>query len=412
MPNNSWQTMRLGDFVTLQRGHDLPDRERRAGSIPIMGSFGVTGSHDTAKAKGPGVTIGRSGGSFGVVNYCNVDYWPLNTALYVKDFHGNDERFAYYLLKSIDFSGFNSGSAQPSLNRNFLHPIQIRVPLREQQKAIARILGSLDDKIKTNRQMNETLEATARAIFRSWFIDFDPVRMKADERHPFRITSETATLFPHAFEELRDGVLPRGWRISTIGRELQTILGGTPSRSKLEYWDGGNIPWINSGKANELRIIEPSEYITEAGLHNSAAKLMPARTTVLAITGATLGQVSLLEIEAAANQSVVGVLGNDELPSEYVYNWIAENIDHLVARQTGGAQQHINKNDVNDLQILIPKKEVMYAFVKIIKPQFDLMRSNSFESKILTSLRDFLLPKLLSGELTVGDTEKLLSRAA
>src|SRR5438128_782479 len=114
-----WQLVPLGAFVSLQRGHDLPEPIRRPGFIPVLGSFGVTGSHDQAKVQGPGVTIGRSGASFGVVTYTPVDYWPLNTVLYVTSFHGNDPRFAYYLLKSIDFTRFNSGSAQPSLNRNY-----------------------------------------------------------------------------------------------------------------------------------------------------------------------------------------------------------------------------------------------------------------------------------------------------
>src|SRR4029077_17669498 len=107
MPPDGWTRMRLGDFVTLQRGHDLPDEQRRPGNIPILGSFGVTGSHDEARAPGPGVTIGRSGASFGVATYSQIDFWPLNTALYVIDFHGNDERFAYYFLKAFDFGGYN-----------------------------------------------------------------------------------------------------------------------------------------------------------------------------------------------------------------------------------------------------------------------------------------------------------------
>jgi type I restriction enzyme S subunit len=118
---DSWHAMTLGDFVSLQRGHDLPEQQRRPGKVPILGSFGVTGYHDMPKAKGPGITVGRSGASFGVVSYSPVDFWPLNTALYVTDFHGNDERFAYYFLKTIDFKRYNSGSAQPSLNRNYVH---------------------------------------------------------------------------------------------------------------------------------------------------------------------------------------------------------------------------------------------------------------------------------------------------
>jgi len=176
--------MALGDFVTLQRGHDLPDTRRRPGRIPVMGSFGPTGYHDEPKTKGPGITVGRRSASFGVVNYCSVDYWPLNTALYVTDFHGNDERFAYYLLKTIDFTAYNSGSAQPSLNRNFIHPLRIRVPAPNEQRRIANILGTLDDKIELNRRMNETLEAMARRLFKSWFIDFDPVHAKAALRRP------------------------------------------------------------------------------------------------------------------------------------------------------------------------------------------------------------------------------------
>ena len=112
----------------------------------------------TKQARGPGVTVGRSGASFGVASYSHDDYWPLNTALYVIDFHGNDERFAYYFLKLFDFRSYNSGSAQPSLNRNFIHPVPVDIPPVDVQRAIARILGTLDVKIALNRRMNETLD--------------------------------------------------------------------------------------------------------------------------------------------------------------------------------------------------------------------------------------------------------------
>ena len=179
MTGSPWKRMPLGDFVTLQRGHDLPDAIRRPGNKPVLGSFGVTGWHDEARAAGPGVTVGRSGASFGVVSYSPVDYWPLNTALYVVDFHGNDQRFAYYFLKQVDFRTYNSGSAQPSLNRNFIHPIPVDIPPLPEQRAIAHILGTLDDKIELSRRTNETLEEMARTLFKSWFVDFDPVHAKA-----------------------------------------------------------------------------------------------------------------------------------------------------------------------------------------------------------------------------------------
>src|SRR5437867_3869416 len=157
MASDSWREMTLGEFVRLQRGHDLPETDRRHGIVPIMGSAGQNGFHDTAKAKCPGVVIGRSGvGSMGVVTYCTSDYWPHNTVLYVTDFLGNDERFTYYLLRHRSLRRFDSGSAQASLNRNDIYPIRICVPNLAEQRAIAHILGTLDDKIELNRRMNET----------------------------------------------------------------------------------------------------------------------------------------------------------------------------------------------------------------------------------------------------------------
>jgi type I restriction enzyme, S subunit len=139
-----WQVVSLGDFVSLQRGHDLTWRDRRAGTVPIMGSAGPNGFHDTAIAKGPGVVLGRSGASFGQAHFCESDYWPHNTALYVTDFRGNHPRFVYLFLKAVDFSCHNSGGAQQSLNRNFIAPIKVAAPYPTEQRAIAEALGDVD----------------------------------------------------------------------------------------------------------------------------------------------------------------------------------------------------------------------------------------------------------------------------
>ncbi len=296
-----------------------------------------------------------------------------------------------------------TGSVQQNLNITSLHGLYIPVPSLNEQRAITRILGTLDDKIELNRRMNETLEAIARAIFKSWFVDFDPVRAKAEGREPAGMDAKTAALFPDSFEEREQGMVPTGWATSRIGDELKTILGGTPSRSNQNYWINGTIPWVNSGKINEFRIIEPSEYITDEALTNSATKLLPARTSVLAITGATLGKVSLLEISACANQSVIGIQKSDIIPSEYIYFWIKHKICDLTSWQTGGAQQHINKTNVNDLVILIPETKVLRKYLNIVKPIFDKIKENHFQSKSLTAIRDLILPKLLSGEIPVND---------
>ena len=179
-------------------------------------------------------------------------------------------------------------------------------------------------------------------------------------------------------------------------------MGGTPSRAKLEYWNG-HIPWINSGEVNNFRITKPSERITELGLRKSATKLLPSKTTVIAITGATLGQVSLLEIDACANQSVVGVLPNEKLPYVYIYPYINANIQELITHQTGGAQQHINKQNVESMQVTIPTAKVLKEYTTAVRSMYEMIANNCFEIEYLTQLRDMLLPRLISGEIDVSE---------
>src|SRR5713226_1647848 len=175
---DEWRDSVLGDVIELKRGYDLPQQDRQSGNFPIVSSSGVTDFHAEAMVKGPGVVTGRYG-TLGQVFYVPTDFWPLNTTLYVRDFRGNDPRFISYFLRCVDFLAYSDKAAVPGLNRNHLHQARIRFPVDiVEQRAIARVLGSLDDKIELNTQANETLEAMVRAIFKSWFVDFDLVRAK------------------------------------------------------------------------------------------------------------------------------------------------------------------------------------------------------------------------------------------
>ena len=165
-----WKKYKLGEVITLQRGVDLPKNKMEKGRYPVAGSNGIIGYHNCHTTNGPGVTIGRSG-NIGAVHFYESDFWAHNTSLYVKDFKGNDERYIYYFLKTIDFSQFNTGSAVPSLNRNHLHELSVRLPPLSEQKRIASILSSLDDKIDLLHRQNATLEAMAETLFRHHFIE-------------------------------------------------------------------------------------------------------------------------------------------------------------------------------------------------------------------------------------------------
>lgn len=377
-----WKEVRLGDILNFRRGHDLPHSAMKPGNIPVAGSNGVIGYHDTATPIKPILTIGRSG-NVGKP-YFYEEAWAHNTTLYVDDFKGNDPKFLYYLCQTMPFANFGGGSAVPTLNRNHIHPLETKIPVKvEDQRRIASILSSLDRKIELNNKINADLEEMAQAIFKNWFVDFEPFK-------------------DGKFVDSELGMIPEGWKVGTLGEFCKCLLGGTPSRSKEEYWNG-EVNWINSGEINKFRILEASEKITELGLAKSATKLLPKKTTVLAITGATLGQVSLLEIDTCANQSVIGVLENAEVPYEYIYPFIKDRIEMLIQHQTGGAQQHINKDNVESLIFLLPAINVLEDYISLVSPMYKRIESQCFENLYLSTLRDTLLPRLMSGELEVPE---------
>ena len=293
----------------------------------------------------------------------------------------------YYYLTSPDgkaqLKSIRAGSSQPYISLGALRDLIIPVPSIEKMKEIVSIFSSLDRKIELNNKINADLEEMAQAIFKNWFVDFEPFK---DGKF---VNSEL-------------GMIPEGWKVGRLGEFCKCLLGGTPSRSKEEYWNG-EVNWINSGEINKFRILEASEKITELGLAKSATKLLPKKTTVLAITGATLGQVSLLEIDTCANQSVIGVLENTEVPYEYIYPFIKNRIEMLIQHQTGGAQQHINKDNVESLIFLLPAKNVLDDYISLVRPMYKRIESQCFESRNLSLLRDTLLPRLMSGEIEVPE---------
>ncbi len=290
-----------------------------------------------------------------------------------------DYEFIYYQLCTLynKMVSLKAGAAQPNLNAQIIKNLSVKLPSLPIQHRIATILSRYDSLIENYQKQIKLLEEAAQRLYKEWFVDLH---------------------FPgYENTKIVDGV-PEGWEYRKIGDVYKTVLGGTPSRAKSNYW-GGDIPWINSGEINKLRIIQASEMITQEGYDNSSTKLMPVHTTILAITGATLGQVSYTEIETCANQSVVGIIDETNQTNEYLYLYINDNILSIVNKATGGAQQHINKDIVNDYNILIPVQNVLALFKERTTPLFKLIKDylNSIQS--LTEARDRLLPKLMSGEI-------------
>ncbi len=325
----------------------------------------------------------------GQVSYCMIDTYINQSLISMRaDPKLLDPKFLFYNLTSR----YNelrtlsdSSSSRGSLTIPILENIDILLPPLKQQKTIATILSNYDDLVENNSKRIKILEDTAQKIYKEWFVDF---------KYPGH---ETAT-----FKDTELGKIPSDWKITQIKSEFKTVLGGTPSRNNSEYW-GGEIPWLSSGKTNELRIITESEFITELGLKKSSTKLMPKYTTLLAITGATLGQVSMIGAAMCANQSVVGII-NDKY-QEYIFYMIKNNISDLILKASGGAQQHINKDIVNDMSFIMPKSNILENFEKIVKPINDNIFILLYKNKKLQQVRDLLLPSLIRGEIDVDGLE-------
>jgi type I restriction enzyme S subunit len=411
---SEWRNTTLGDFVSLQRGHDLTDPERKAGNVPVMGSAGQNGVHCTALAKGPGVVIGRSGASFGQVHFAQYDYWPHNTCLYVTDFHGNDPRFAYYFLKSINFAGYNSGSAQPSLNRNFIYPIEITVPSPETQREIARVLATLDDKIELNRRMNETLEAMARAIFQSWFVDFDPVRAKASGESADSIcqrlglTPELLALFPESFDESVLGEVPAGWVIESIGTLANVTGGSTPNTKEPRYWDDGVHYWATPKDLSRLSspvLLGTERKVSDEGLAQIGSGLLKPGAVLLS-SRAPIGYRAINEVPVAVNQGFIVMTPNSGVSKYFLLYWAEWAHDEIVSRANGSTFLEISRTNFRPIPVVRPADAFFEKFDQYVGPLYKRIVSNEQETQLLVAQRDSLLPKLLSGEVLVAVEEE------
>lgn len=306
----------------------------------------------------------------------------------------NDSNFLYYRIANTMFFDYvmsgAKGTKMPRGDKKHILEFIMGLPTKAEQKSIADTLSALDNKIENNNKINRNLEEQAKALFKNWFVDFE---FPNAEGLPYKSSGGEMI-------ESEIDLIPKGWTKSKVGNILKVELGGTPARKKPEYWNG-NINWINSGELNADRIINATEMITELGVQKSSTKLWPKHTTVIAITGATLGQTSLLLINTCANQSVIGIKESEEIPYTYIYPFILNVIPELKGHQTGGAQQHINKGNVESVNILIPDEKIMENYDNLIRKHYEIIENNLFENQKLVELRDTLLPKLMSGELRI-----------
>ena len=299
----------------------------------------------------------------------------------------------------------NVGAVFDSLKCADIPNFRMPLPSLAEQKTVAAVLGALDDKIELNRRMNATLEAMARALFQSWFVDFDPVRAKLDGQKPVGLDAPTAALFPASFQDSELGHVPFGWTVEPVGEVVSCVGGATPSTSDPKFWDGGTHHWTTPKDFSSLEapiLIHTERRITDAGVARISSGLLPVGT-VLMSSRAPVGYLAIAAIPVAINQGFIAMRCNERASNFFVLLWCEENMPEIEGRATGTTFAEISKQNFRPIPMVLPPKEVMAAFTSKVAPLYDQIAANLDQSRTLAALRDTLLPKLLSGELSVRD---------
>lgn len=369
---SDWTRTTVGDVITLQRGFDITKTQQNPGVVPVVSSGGISSYHDTAMVKRPGVVMGRKG-TLGKVFYLDRDYWPHDTTLWVKDFKGNDPRFVYYFLGTLDFLSMDVGSSNPTLNRNHVHPVQISWPSVSEQGAIASVLGALDDKITVNE----------------------------------RIATTSLTLAEALYIQAADSPI---WRSVKLREAARWMSGGTPKTSEPSYW-GGVIPWISALSLKSPWIERSDRNVTELGAA-SGTRLVPADTVLFVVRGSSLKEefrIGITQREVAFGQDCKALVAHDGINPHALFHGIRSQTTSVLEMvdETSIGAGRLSTDLISALEIRVPNGS-SDPTVAQVRNLDRLAATRQQESQALAALRDTILPQLMSGRLRVKDAEKIM----
>jgi type I restriction enzyme S subunit len=393
--------MRFSNFITLQRGFDLPKTEMREGPFPVLGSTSVIGYHSEFKVEPPGVITGRSG-SLGVVQYVEERYWPHNTALWVKDFKGNDPKFVYYCMQGMDFARFNAGAGVPTLNRNHLDSLEVKVPPLTIQRRIASTLSAYDELIENSQRRIKILESMARALYREWFVHF---------RFPGH---ESVNLVPSPL-----GTVPLGWEVKKLESLMSGHIGGgwgkeAPDVDHTEpAWviRGTDIPDARHSQVSSV----PHRFHAPSNLRSRRLKI---GDILFEVSGGSKGQpvgrtllltpqlMSSFDGDVICASFCKRILPNaDKYGAELLYLSFLEGyesgeIEQFQVQSTGISNFKWTEY-IAQTERVVPPEALRLRFRDQVAPNFAAIATLGLQIQNLRSTRDLLLPRLLSGQINL-----------
>ncbi len=392
-----WKMTTLGDVEEIFTGRKDVNESNADGKYIFFSCSPETFRSDEYLRDDEAILIVGNGSYAGTVRYFSgkFDLYQRTYACILKNEKKGlfNQRFLFYFTKKYfeeNFMGGSRGSSIPYIVRGDIENFEIpQLPLPEQH-AIEAVLSSLDDKIELLCEQNKTLEATAQAIFKEWFVNFN---------------------FPGATGKMIDselGEIPVGWMVGVLNHLCDKLAsGGTPPTGTDEYWNG-DINWFSTKELQDNYLFKSNKKITKKGLDNSSAKIFPKGTIVMAIYAApTVGRLGILGVESTFNQAACGFVANEKIScNEFIYLFLFNSRDELNGLSNGAAQQNLNVGLVKNFKLVIPNESVMEIFKKVTRPIFEKRLNNSLQIQTLSTLRDTLLPKLMKGEIRVK-SEKL-----
>lgn len=358
--------LKFKDFVKLQRGFDLPKYRFEDGIYPVVGSTSILGFHNTYKKESPGVVTGRSG-SLGTVQYIDSKYWPHNTALWVKDFQGNDPKYVFYFLKEFGLEKFNSGAGVPTLNRNHLDGYEIRIHEKTSQRKIASILSAYDDLIDNNTRRIKILEEMAQAIYKEWFVNF---RFPGHEKVKF-VESEL-------------GKIPEGWEVAEVKALVNRYKAGKKFTQKNVKSEGDVI--VIDQSTDEL-----------LGYHNEEPDHIATPNKPRIIFGDHTCKMQLMVRPFSVGPNVIPFDSKNEVPVQFLF--------YLINSLVKTREYKRHWNELISKSVVLPIKELQLEFSKKIIPFFEAIEQYKNKNSNLRKTRDLLLPKLMSGEIDVEEMD-------
>ena len=399
--------------VPVVRGNNLTGRPGFFGDFVFVSE--ATASRFVRCLAKPGDLVFPHRGAIGEVGLVvkqGFDHWMLSTSMMKlrPDPKKLNSSFAFYffrsplgrhqLLKNASQVG-TPGIGQPLAS---LRACELALPPLDDQLTIAGVLGPLDEKIEQNRRTARALERLARAIFRAWFVDFEPVKAKAAGAASFPSMPQAVfDALPTRFVDSEIGSVPVGWEVQAIDDVITVKGGGTPSTKNPDYWDGGKHCWATPRDMSRLAhpvLLDTERRITDAGVKHISSGLLPVGT-VLMSSRAPVGYLAIAGVPTAINQGFIAMICDGPLPPIFILHWVSSSMEAIKARASGTTFPEISKRNFRTLTAVKPTGDVIVAYQRAAEPLFDLLTACVKENVCLAKIRDYILPRLLSGQVRV-----------